>query len=193
MIKIRNDWPTKPVVVPGNQVNIYFDTYPNDSHNSLLWGIKAKIIGVYIPEQTCHWSLELTRVIGHFISLCYVNSSMDLKIEQKEAEENINKWLDSPLLSGGLELDVPKSMLGVTGYGKLIDILEGKSFNQNELSINEFLSELVDGKGEAEVLFQYLMKEFPAAIPIPNELSRKQGNPRKTSYSNFFRKLLKTE
>ena len=74
--------------------------------------------------------------------------------------EDIRKWLETPLLSAGLEEED-----------------DSKPKNENKLALQQFLTDLVDGtkQTEARILAKHLRKSIPSAVHINNKDSKKYG------------------
>jgi hypothetical protein len=94
-------------------------------------------------------------MINYAIGKCF-KASMSHKVENKL--EDIRKWLETPLLSGGLEAGKSHT------FPRLI--IDLKSTNENKLALDNFLRNLGEGakKTEASLLIKHLHKSIPSAV-----------------------------
>jgi hypothetical protein len=144
--------------VEGGSAYLTLDAQYKDS--GAMWGYRAKAIGVFNPAECKSWSLEIARMICFLLGKCFKKSLSAGTIKDKE----ILKWLESELLSAGLEETTESS----TKFNPK---------NENKKNMETFLKDLIaHTKGtEAYALAKYLKKSSPPMLGALTKLSKKAG------------------
>eukprot|EP01117_Protostelium_nocturnum_P005083 TRINITY_DN1838_c1_g1_i6.p1 TRINITY_DN1838_c1_g1~~TRINITY_DN1838_c1_g1_i6.p1 ORF type:complete len:4362 (-),score=1676.63 TRINITY_DN1838_c1_g1_i6:38-13123(-) len=137
------NWPKRNVVIPGNSVTFVFTAntrvdLKNADNLKHRWGFRVRVTefqstDVY-RKLISHWLLDLESIIC-LVAGKYASSMIEGE-PVSEDEKKCSSWLETRLLNGGLEPE-----------------------NEANPVHKEFLSDFINGKGEAQILYEWMNKQ----------------------------------